>query len=177
MPDSRASSVCSASARAALGSAAWVISRAASITALSTSWARTGTGAGTSCPSRAAAWRFWAGLDLAPGPPAEHGGRVGERDLCDLGSLADVQETAQPNDQAGGPVGGGRDGRGDLGGHLTLQLLEHGAEQLLLVGEVVVERAAGDAGRGHDLGGGHVRVAALGEQPSGGGHQRGSGGA
>ena len=45
-----------------------------------------------------------------------------------------------------------------------LQLLVDGTEEVVLVGEVVVQRAAGDTRPGHDLLGAHGRVAALGEQ-------------
>ena len=49
-------------------------------------------------------------------------------------------------------------GPGGALGHLGLDLLEDRGEQLALVGELVVERAARDAGRAHDLLGADARV-------------------
>ena len=63
-----------------------------------------------------------------------------------------------------------------LRGHLGLDLLEDRREQLALVGELVVERAARDAGRAHDLLGADACEPALGEEGPGGGDQRGAGG-
>src|SRR5439155_25316409 len=54
-------------------------------------------------------------------------------------------------------------------------LLEDRPEEARLALEVVIERAPGDARRPDDLLGAHVRVAPLGEQPAGGGDQRGAG--
>ena len=51
------------------------------------------------------------------------------------------------------------DGLGDGGHHVLLDLLVHGAEEVALVGEVVVERAAGDPRLAHDLLGPDVHVA------------------
>ena len=48
--------------------------------------------------------------------------------------------------------------------HLVGELRVDGAEEVALVGEVVVERAAGDVRAAHDLLGPDVRVPARGEQ-------------
>ncbi len=53
--------------------------------------------------------------------------------------------------------------------------LHHRTEQAGLVTEVVVQRAAGEAGAGHDVLGPGARVALLGEQLPGGAQQRGAG--
>ena len=60
--------------------------------------------------------------------------------------------------------------------HLLLELLHHRPEEVLLVGEVVVERAAGHAGPAHDLLPTRCREAALAEQLPAGGEQGGPGG-
>ncbi len=56
---------------------------------------------------------------------------------------------------------------GDLLENLLLQPLHDLGEQVLLVAELVVQRAAGNARRLHDLLGGHAGVAALAEQAPG----------
>ena len=59
---------------------------------------------------------------------------------------------------------------------IDLDRLEHRREEVGLVGELVVQGAAGDAGGLGDLLGADVGVAVLGEQPAGGGDERGAGG-
>ena len=59
---------------------------------------------------------------------------------------------------------------------LALDVLEDRGEQVLLVGELVVERAARDAGRATISSVPTSRVAALGEQRPGGGDERRAGG-
>ena len=59
---------------------------------------------------------------------------------------------------------------------VDLDRLEHRREQVGLVGELVVEGAAGDAGGLGDPFGPDVGVAVLGEQPAGGGDEGGPGG-
>ena len=61
-----------------------------------------------------------------------------------------------------------RDDRVDARGQLGLDRLEHRREQVRLVGELVVHRAAGDAGGPHDRLGAHAGVAVRGEQRPGG---------
>ena len=76
------------------------------------------------------------------------------------------------------PVSGSgrlREGGFDLFGQLAFQLLDDGAEQALLVGVVVVQRAAGDAGRAGDLVRRDGLVTAGGEQFARGGDQGGLG--
>ena len=92
-----------------------------------------------------------------------------------------LQASSQPSAPTRSPASGSVGARGHRGarralGHLGLDLLEDRREQLALVGELVVERAARDAGRAHDLLGADAGVAALGEQRPGGGHERGAGG-
>ncbi len=58
-------------------------------------------------------------------------------------------------------------------GRFRLELLVGGFEQARLAAEVVVERAAGDPGGADDLLGADRVVAARGEEPAGGGDQRG----
>src|SRR5215469_13572521 len=117
---------------------------------------------------------------LAPGAGAEHRGAVDEDDSLEVAARAGIKELldalAQLAPRAACLAGLVREFLGDeplreLGrdhGH-------HGAEQAGLVAEVVVERAAGDAGAGDDLFRPGVRVALLGEQPAGRLHQRGPG--
>ena len=59
---------------------------------------------------------------------------------------------------------------------VDLDRLEHRGEQVGLVGELVVQGAAGDAGGLGDLLGPDVGVAVLGEQLAGGGDEGGAGG-
>src|SRR5262249_27088846 len=66
---------------------------------------------------------------------------------------------------------GAEDDAGDPLGHLALELLVDGVEQLGLAAEVVVEGAAGDAGGADDLLGADRVVAALGKQATSGGHE------
>ena len=72
------------------------------------------------------------------------------------GSVRGVERRAHPgHEQLPGILDAGHP-RADRGDHALLQPLEHGAEQILLVPEVVVERAARDARPGHDLLGAHA---------------------
>jgi hypothetical protein len=71
-----------------------------------------------------------------------------------LGSGRERLEHARPR----------RGARGDLVRDLRLELLVYSAQQVALAVEVVVERAAGDAGGADDLLGTDAGVAALGEQ-------------
>ena len=57
---------------------------------------------------------------------------------------------------------------------LDLDRLEDGAEEVLLVLEVVVEGAAGHAGFADEVLGGRVGVAALGEEAAGDGDKLGA---
>src|SRR5690606_20009044 len=68
-------------------------------------------------------------------------------------------------------LGGGRHPVGDL----LLNLLDHRLEQGRLAAEVVVQRALGDAGGGHDLGQPDRRVPLPREPSPGLGDQRGPG--
>ena len=63
---------------------------------------------------------------------------------------------------------------GRLADQLGLELFEDRGEEGALVGELVVERSSGDAGRTNDLLGADVRVAALGEERASGGQQAGA---
>jgi hypothetical protein len=72
-------------------------------------------------------------------------------------------------------IGQAFDGRFDLGDHPLLQALVHGPEQVGLVGEVVVEGAAGDARRFYDGLGRRVGEAPFREQRLGGADQGGAG--
>ena len=94
-----------------------------------------------------------AHADLAPGLPAEHRRAVEQHDALDLGLAAGLEPAERADAQHGeriGRAGGHRGARGALG-HLGLDLLEDGGEELALVGELVVEGPARHAGRAHDL--------------------------
>ncbi len=65
---------------------------------------------------------------------------------------------------------------GDPLHQLALDLLVHGPEEVLLAGEVVVERPAGHVGGAHDLLGSHAGESPRGEQRPGGRDQGGAGG-
>ncbi len=73
------------------------------------------------------------------------------------------------------PRVGPEEEHGHLVGDLAVDLLEHGPEQVLLAPEVVVQRALGDAGPGHHLVDGGVRVAVRAEELPGGPDQGGPG--
>jgi hypothetical protein len=68
-------------------------------------------------------------------------------------------------DQAFPGADGTKSGFGDRSRYLLLHLFDHGAEQRGLVFEVVVERAAGDAGARDDLFGRRVRETLRGDSP------------
>ena len=114
--------------------------------------------------------------DRPPALPAQDGGRVEQDDPLDLGLGADGQERAGAGAQRGDRVGRAAE---RLGGdplrRPRLDLLEDRLEQLLLVLELVVERAAGDARVADDLLGPDRRVAALAEEAAGGLEQRPAG--
>ena len=100
-----------------------------------------------------------AHADLAPAPPAEHRGAVEQHDALDLGLGARLEpaERRPTRSTASGSVAPeATAARGGALGHLGLDLLEDRGEELPLVGELVVERAARDAGRAHDLLGAHA---------------------
>ena len=80
----------------------------------------------------------------------------------------------RPCPSAGRSTDGGDGGPGRALGHLGLDLLEDRGEELALVGELVVEGAPGDPGRAHDLLGAHGGEAPLGEEGTGGRHERGA---
>jgi hypothetical protein len=69
-----------------------------------------------------------------------------------------------------------RTGRPELLKELTLHIVDDGAEEVLLVAEVVVEGPSGDACPPHDLFGRGVGVAALREEGAGGREQCPAGG-
>jgi len=104
--------------------------------------------------------------DLPPALPAQDGGRVEQDDALDRRLGADGQERAGAGAQRAERVGGAVLQRAlrDLLRRLGLDLLEDRLEQLLLAAELVVERAARDAGGAHDLLGPDARVATRGEQ-------------
>ena len=111
-------------------------------------------------------------VDLAPLLPAQHGRGVEQGDAHDGRVGAGVEEGAHAGHHQLPRVVDAADAGADVGDQRLLELLVDGAEEVALVGEVVVERAAGDAGPGHDLLGADARVAALGEQLAAGAQQR-----
>ena len=83
---------------------------------------------------------------------------------------ASSQAAAPARSAPSGSVAAAAEPRADPRGDLLLDLLEDRREELVLVGELVVERAAGDArGRGRSPRCPTSREAALGEQRPGGG--------
>ena len=119
-----------------------------------------------------------AGGDLAPPLPAQRGGSLHQHDPVDLRLGAHRQPAVDPRVQGGHRVVVVRAGQqdGDPLDDLGLHLLEHGREQVLLAAELVVERAAGDAGRAGHLVGADGGVALRGEQRPGRRHERSAGG-
>ncbi len=110
-----------------------------------------------------------AHADLPPALPAEHGRAVEEHDAADLGLDAGVEPGIGAGDEQGERiVSRGRGTASTAGGQVELDRLQHGGEQVGLVGELVVQGAAGDAGGLGDALGADVGVAVLGEQPAGG---------
>ncbi len=117
-----------------------------------------------------------AGVDLTPLGPAEHGRGVEQGDLREGGVGAGVEEAAHARDQQLERI---RDVSrihvgGDRGHHLGLELLVDRAEQVALVLEVVIERAAGHLCAAHDLLGADRGVSTFGEQRPRGGQERGA---
>src|SRR4029453_12779910 len=112
-------------------------------------------------------------LDLLPRLPAENGRALEENDLLHRGIDAGVEIGAGPAPELIEGVGARECFLGDVFGDLVLELLEDGAEQVVLGREVVVERPACDSRSLDDLGRRRGRVAALGEQLPRGRAQRG----
>jgi hypothetical protein len=83
--------------------------------------------------------------------PPEHRGRVEQDDALDGGIGGGVEELPAAAPEGVERVGGGKGRRGHPLGQLLLELLEGGAKEVLLAGEVVVERAPRDAGPLDDL--------------------------
>ena len=90
-------------------------------------------------------------VDLTPLVPAEDAGGVGHHDLLHRGVDAGVEEGLDRGENLLPLVGLLQSGRGRRLRQLARQVVEHGAEQVLLAAEVVVERAARDAGALDDL--------------------------
>jgi hypothetical protein len=105
-----------------------------------------------------------AGVDLPPLLPAEHGWSVQQRDAHHGGVGAGVEEGAHAGDDQLPRILDPGDARADVGHQSPLELLVDGAEEVALVGEVVVEGAPGDTGTGDDLLGADAGKAALGEE-------------
>src|SRR6185312_14642438 len=103
-------------------------------------------------------------VDFAPLGPAEHRRRVEVRYADDGRVLAGVEERAHASRERFPRVGAARGPRDDRAEHLVCELSMDGAEEVSLVAEVVVERAARHVGRAHDLLRADVGVAARGEQ-------------
>ena len=103
-------------------------------------------------------------VDLAPLGPAEYGRRVEVRDADHGRVLAGVEERAHASRERLPRVGAAGGPRGDLLQQIAGELAVDGAEEVALVLEVVVERAAGHVRGAHDLLRPDVGVAARGEQ-------------
>ena len=117
-----------------------------------------------------------AHADLAPALPAQHRGCVQQHDPLHLGLGAGVQPGARAGAQPLDRVGraGRRHHFADAHADVLLDRLEHGGEQLGLVGELVVQGAARHARRAHDRLGAHAAEPVLGEQGPRGVDQRGA---
>jgi hypothetical protein len=87
-------------------------------------------------------------VDLPPLLPAEHGRGVGEADLLDGRFLARVQEGTHSAEHQVPGIARALHRRPDPLHQVALHALEDGTEQVLLVGEVVVEGAPGHLGAG-----------------------------
>ena len=108
-----------------------------------------------------------AHADLPPPLPAEDGRTVEQDDAAHLGFGAARRARRRhrrPADPSGPSVGDGVDDVDQMGGQVDLDGFQHGREQLGLVGELVVQRPAGDAGGLGDAFGADLGVAVLGEQ-------------
>ena len=181
-PESRRSKEAPTSLRAACTSGDFAMTRPASLTAASTRCASGSTGCGARKPSSMqpcsiaidCAERV-AVLDLAPAVPAQHGWTVDEDDLLHVAVEAGVEEGVAGAEQAAPGVGLRIDAGADLHHEALLDVLEDRLEQRALVLEVVVEGAAGHASLPDQLLGGRVRVAPLGEEAAGDGHEFGAG--
>ena len=117
-----------------------------------------------------------SGFEVAPLLPAEDRGSIDEQHLLHVrvlcGGVEELLERA--GEQLERVVARVDDGGG---GEVGLHLVEDGAEQVLLVREVVVERAASaDLRLGDDLFGARGEVAVGDEELTGGGNERGSSG-
>jgi hypothetical protein len=117
---------------------------------------------------------------VAPAFPAQDAGGVDEQDALDVGPGAGVEPGVDaPLEQqvgVGQQLGVGADPLDHQLDGLGLDLVDHGGEQLGLVGELVVERAPGHAGRLDDGLGAHRREAVDGEQLPGRADESGPGG-
>ncbi len=114
-----------------------------------------------------------AHADLAPQLPAEHRGRVEQRDALHRGVFAGVEEGLRAGVQHLQRIA--RRLVRQLGDPLEQGLLDvfvDGLEELALALEVVIKRPPRDTRRAHDLLRPDGRVATLGEQSAGGGDER-----
>src|SRR4051794_33162171 len=103
--------------------------------------------------------------DLAPLDPPQDAGCVEQHDLLDVGLLADVEPGAHRGREGLERARRlGDDLLAEACDHLLLEVLQDGAEQVALVGELVVERPPCDTGASDDLLGADAGVAALAEQ-------------
>src|ERR671924_1085941 len=105
-----------------------------------------------------------ARVDLAPLLPAEHDRGVEQRDAHEGRIGAGVEEGADTGHEQLPRIVNAGDLIADRCHEISLELLVHSAEEILLVREVVVERAACDARARHDLLRPDPGVAAFGEQ-------------
>ena len=78
--------------------------------------------------------------DLAPALPAEHRRTVDQHDALHLRRAAGLEEEPHPGTQLGERAGEVAERCGDAFGQLLLDLFVDGEEQVLLAGELVVER-------------------------------------
>jgi len=108
------------------------------------------------------------GFDASPLRPAQHGWRVGQRELYHVGTLTDVEEPGETNGQGGGGIASRLDCQANLVGQAPLEILEHRAKEVALVVEMVVEGATRDSGDRYDLVYRNGSIASLRKQrPSG----------
>ena len=91
------------------------------------------------------------GVELAPAMPAQHRRGVDQIDAPDRGIEAGVEEAFAALDQRLQRIGGRFGIRVDGARNALRHLLEHRLEEIALVIEVIVERAARHLGTPHDL--------------------------
>src|SRR5262245_32556886 len=101
------------------------------------------------------------GFDATPLRPAQHGRCVGQSELYHVGPLTDVEEPGETNGQDGGGIAGCLDGEAKLASQAPLEIFEHGAKEVALVVEMVVEGATRDSGGRDDLVCCNGRIATL----------------